>query len=61
MVYMICTPIRTKTEDDVADGYNLVALTNLPTLIAERQQSGSELVIRLLPTDSLKGLSRVSC
>jgi hypothetical protein len=52
-VYDLYT-IRTKTEDDVADGYNLVALTNLPTLIAERQQSGSELVIRLLPTDSLK-------
>lgn len=46
--------IRSKTEDDVADGYNLVALTNLPTLIAERLQTGRELVIRLLPTDSLK-------
>lgn len=51
-VYDLYT-IREKEISDVADGYNLVELTNAPTLIAERLQTGRTSVINLLGSDDI--------
>lgn len=52
-VYDLYT-VREILNTDVVDGYNIVALTNTEDLVAERMQSGKELVINLKTTDDLQ-------
>lgn len=46
--------VRNKTEDDVDDGYNVIVLTEAPTLVAVRLQQGAPRVIKLKTTDNLQ-------
>ena len=52
-VYDLYT-VRNKTEDDVDDGYNVIVLTEAPTLVAIRLQCGDRRVIKLKSTDNLQ-------
>ena len=52
-VYDLYT-VRNKTEDDIDDGYNVIVLTEAPTLVAIRLQCGDRRVIKLKSTDNLQ-------
>lgn len=53
--------VRTITNVDVIDGYNLVSITAAPTLVAERLQKGRKVVIKMKATDDINDYLALEC